>query len=207
MSEIGGKIRSLREDRGLSRKAFGERTGVPEAKVQAVEIGKQRADHEFLMSIVRVLGVDANWLLSEQLGFAEPDKPGFGTVRAGRDWAPIDRSEAGDRDWFGVSRGFLAEQGVSEDDLLIVTVVGNSMEPKLSDGNQVLVNCAECELKDGLVFVLRFGDEMNVKQVQMLPQAHVQLVSANAEYPPILVDLNDTDMVVIGRVMAAMQVL
>ena len=105
--------------------------------------------------------------------------------------------------WLAVSQAFLADHGVRGEDLLIVPVEGTSMEPRLSSGDDVLVNCAERELKDGQVYVVRLGDEMLVKHVQRLPQAHVQLVSANAGFPPILVDLNDTDMVVIGRVMMA----
>ena len=74
MSGIGEKIRAVREARGLSRKAFAVRTGVSEAKVQAVEIGKQRADHEFLTSIVRNLGVDCQLAV-------------FGTEWVFREWA------------------------------------------------------------------------------------------------------------------------
>ena len=203
MSGIGEKIRALREARGLSRKAFGAQTGVPEAKVQAIEIGKQRADHEFLMGIVRVMEVDANWLLSDQAGFAEPGDgpPGLEPTA---EWLGVDEFDPQGKGWLGVSRRFLDDKAVAESDLLIVPVVGKAMEPRLSDGDQVLVNCAERELKDGQIFVLRFSDDLIVKQIQVLPQAHIQLVSANAEYPPILVDLNDSDMAVIGRVMGAL---
>jgi transcriptional regulator with XRE-family HTH domain len=208
MSGIGEKIRAAREAKGLSRKAFGARTGVPEAKVQAVEIGKQRADHEFLMSIVRNIGVDANWLLSEPSGFGEGEAETARIAPAsGGDWVHVDESDLEAKGWLGLSQQFLVEHKIEPKDLLFVSVVGSGMEPRLADGDQVLVNCAETELKDGQTFVVRFADDLIVKQVQVLPQAHVQLVSANADFPPILVDLNDTDMAVIGRVVMAVQLL
>ena len=72
MPEIGEKIRAIREQKSLSRRAFGDLLGTSEAKIQAVEIGKQRVDHVLLGNITRVLGLDANWLLSETTTITPP---------------------------------------------------------------------------------------------------------------------------------------
>jgi transcriptional regulator with XRE-family HTH domain len=64
MHDIGKKIRTVREGKGLSRKAFGDLVGVSEPKVQAIEIGKQRVDHETLYNIAKLAEIDVNWLLS-----------------------------------------------------------------------------------------------------------------------------------------------
>lgn len=64
MLDIGAKIRTSREQKGLSRKAFGDLVGISEAKVQAIEIGKQRVDHETLANIVQAMELDIAWLLS-----------------------------------------------------------------------------------------------------------------------------------------------
>lgn len=64
MHDIGVKIRAAREQKGLSRKAFGDLVGISEPKVQAIEIGKQRVDHETLYNIAKSAQVDVLWLLS-----------------------------------------------------------------------------------------------------------------------------------------------
>lgn len=64
MPEIGEKIEQSRKQMGLSRRAFGELVGISETKVQAIEIGKQRVDHETLGNIARNAEIDALWLLS-----------------------------------------------------------------------------------------------------------------------------------------------
>jgi len=63
MIDIGTKIRAAREERGLSRRAFGDLAGISEAKVQAIEIGKQRVDHDTLHRIVTTMNIDVTWLL------------------------------------------------------------------------------------------------------------------------------------------------
>ena len=62
MSEFQQKISQIREDMGLSRRAFGEILGVAEAKIQKIEVGAQRADHEFLSILSEKVDVDLNWL-------------------------------------------------------------------------------------------------------------------------------------------------
>ncbi|MCF6432938.1 helix-turn-helix transcriptional regulator [Leisingera sp. MMG026] len=64
MHDIGVKIRTARERKGLSRKAFGDLVGISEPKVQAIEIGKQRVDHETLYNIAKLAQLDVLWLLS-----------------------------------------------------------------------------------------------------------------------------------------------
>ncbi|MGH1416857.1 MAG: helix-turn-helix domain-containing protein [Pelagimonas sp.] len=64
MPEIGAKILEARKRKGLSRRAFGELVGISEPKVQAIEIGKQRVDHETLYNISKNAQIDVLWLLS-----------------------------------------------------------------------------------------------------------------------------------------------
>ncbi|MCT4554672.1 MAG: helix-turn-helix domain-containing protein [Pelagimonas sp.] len=64
MTDLKEKIRHVRSELSLSRKALGEKTHVPEGKVQKIETGVQRADHDFLAAFIRETGADANWLLN-----------------------------------------------------------------------------------------------------------------------------------------------
>jgi transcriptional regulator with XRE-family HTH domain len=64
MHDIGEKIRAAREGKGLSRRAFADLVGISEPKVQAIETGKQRIDHETLYNIAKSANLDVRWLLS-----------------------------------------------------------------------------------------------------------------------------------------------
>lgn len=66
MADFKGKIRHVRETLRLSRRELGELISVPEGKIQKIEMGTQRADHEFLSSISKQTGADINWLLDDE---------------------------------------------------------------------------------------------------------------------------------------------
>ncbi|QBR36062.1 XRE family transcriptional regulator [Leisingera sp. NJS201] len=66
MTDFKEKIRHVRDVLQLSRRAMGELLDIPEGKVQKIEIGGQRADHEFLSRLLEETEVDLNWLLDNR---------------------------------------------------------------------------------------------------------------------------------------------
>lgn len=200
-------------DRGVSRRELAAEIGVGESKIQSVESGHQRADHEFIGKILRRFELDANWLMNDDLGMGDiavhssefvPIAQYDIRVSAGSGAAVVDEERIGEyafkRDWIR-ARGFRADQ------LRVVLVTGDSMMPALQDGDLVLIDHGQAEFIDGRTFVVRFDDQLFVKKVQKLPQQTLLLISANPEYPPIALDLSGdlANISVIGRVVASMQ--
>ena len=66
MTDFKVKIRHVREALRLSRRELGEMLSVTEGKIQKIEMGTQRADHEFLSNISKQTGADINWLLDDE---------------------------------------------------------------------------------------------------------------------------------------------
>ncbi len=69
--------------------------------------------------------------------------------------------------------------------LSIIGVRGDSMEPTLSDGDDVLVDLDDNQsrLRDG-IYVLRMDDSLNVKRIAIEPQGRkISVVSDNSSYP------------------------
>jgi phage repressor protein C with HTH and peptisase S24 domain len=217
MLTIGNKIRLLRERANQSRQVFGQLIGVPEAKVQAIEIGKQRVDHETLANIVTILGIDANYLLRSDASLDEilPDAPinepdyiqipKFTVSASAGNGATNDTEDAAGH--YAFSRRWIKRRGLSSDSLAVITVTGDSMEPKLRDNDLILVNRDEISVRDGKPYVVRIGGELLVKYVQRLGENQVTLLSANTFYPPRTIDLPEGDtgtIQIIGRVVASM---
>jgi len=103
-------------------------------------------------------------------------------------------------------RDWLVKRRLSPANLVIVDVHGDSMEPYLKDDDLVLVDRSQIGINSGKTYVLRMGDHLLVKNLQLLPHGLVQVASFNAGFPPYQVDLADEslDMTVIGRVVASM---
>lgn len=218
MPDIGEKIRELRESRGLSRKAFGDQVGISEAKVQALEIGKQRVDHEALYNIADRLSVDANWLL----GLGQPTTSGGDDApdEVAAQFVPVPRysvsAQAGnggsfagdylDVTYYAFNVEWIKRRGLDRHMLNVIEVRGDSMEPKLAAGDLILIDRAQSSPSDGSTYVIRLGDELVVKSIQRLGRDKIALISANTFYPPREVDLpgNVADFQIIGRVVASM---
>lgn len=100
-------------------------------------------------------------------------------------------------DSFRFSRRWLAEQGLEKAKLSSITVEGDSMEPVLNDGDEILVDLAEQPYRDG-IHVVRLGDTLMVKRVASAGGGRFALLSQNLAYPPVSVEAEDIE--IIGRV-------
>lgn len=102
------------------------------------------------------------------------------------------------------SRAWLAKRGLNPANCRVITVRGDSMEGKLSDGDKVLVDTNEIRPKSGRAYVLLQGDELLVKYCQLLPTGQLRVSSENPHYPTYDIDLARTDNVtIVGRVAAS----
>lgn len=100
-------------------------------------------------------------------------------------------------DTFRFSRRWLTEQGLDGSQLSAITVAGDSMEPVLNDGDEILVDCSPRPFRDG-IHVVRLGDTLLVKRVAQAGAGRLALLSQNLAYPPI--EVTAADVEIIGRV-------
>ncbi len=153
-------------------------------------------------------------ILAEFLGVAEsklggPQENSYAR-REQKDWVEVPRLDIGASagpgalgaeekvfDAFRFSRRWLAEQGLDGKSLSAIRVVGDSMEPLLREGDEVLVDCRQQPFRDG-VHVVRLDELLLVKRVASKGGGRYSLLSQNLAYPPI--DVGAEDFEVIGRV-------
>lgn len=87
---------------------------------------------------------------------------------------------------FGFDEGWLRKLTPSKaSSLSIIHVHGDSMEPTLHDGDEVMVDLGDGQsrLRDG-IYVLRMDDALNVKRVAIEPQGRrISVLSDNPAYP------------------------
>lgn len=100
-------------------------------------------------------------------------------------------------DTFRFSRRWLTEQGLDGAQLSAITVAGDSMEPLLNDGDEILVDCSARPFRDG-IHVVRLGDTLLVKRVAQAGAGRLALLSQNLAYP--LVEVAADEVTIIGRV-------
>lgn len=145
-----------------------------------------------------------------ELGAPEEFSLATSSERGGSEWVAVPRLELGvsagpgamaegEREIgaFRFSRSWLREQGFAPGMLSAVCVNGDSMEPTLRDGDEILVDRAPAPLRDG-IHVVRIGDALMVKRVDASLPDRLTLISDNRSYSPV--EVASEDAVIIGRV-------
>lgn len=98
---------------------------------------------------------------------------------------------------FGVTPQWLREQGLEPAMLSAIAVAGDSMEPTLRDGDEILVDRTPRTPRDG-IHVVRVDGALLVKRLETGRPGLVVLRSDNRAYDPI--ELAPPEIEVIGRV-------
>lgn len=100
------------------------------------------------------------------------------------------------REWISV------ELHAGGDDLALVEVAGDSMEPTLSPGDVIMVDRRESRVWTDAMYLLRVDDAVMVKRLQMLPGGKLKIISDNPGYESYVLDTKDggVGLEVYGRV-------
>lgn len=87
-------------------------------------------------------------------------------------------------DHLAFSKRWLAQNGISAGDSVLINVRGDSMEPSLYDGDLVMIDLRKTHLRSGHIYTLRDGDALRIKRVEVIPGTALILRSDNPKHPP-----------------------
>ncbi|MFM9935764.1 MAG: helix-turn-helix transcriptional regulator [Novosphingobium sp.] len=147
------------------------------------------------------------------VGLASGAGAGAGSAPIARsplDWADIPRlplgasagpgtfaSDAAPTDRLRFSGRWLRQQGLDPVMLSVIEVEGDSMDPTLRDGDEILVDRTVRPLRAGL-HVIRLDDVLLVKRLEPGPAGMLRAISDNPAYPRIERPMRD--VAIVGRV-------
>ena len=174
------KLKQLREQKGLSQKQFAMQIGVAQSTVGMWENGKNKPEYDTLLRIADFFGVGIDYLSGKnifprsQSGDGGVKIPILGEVAAGlpieaiedvEDYEEIPRKMAAQGEFFGLQ------------------IRGNSMEPRIWEGDIVIVR-KQSDISSGDVAVVLIREnEVTCKKILKHTNG-VSLISYNAAYPP-----------------------
>lgn len=201
------RLLDLSQARGVSLAALSELLGRnPSYLQQFIRKGSPRKlEEQDRATLARFLGVD-----EEELRETQDNSYVKAPRRDGGEWVAVPRLDLGAAagagrvpggeaafDTFRFSRRWLAEQGLECAQLSAIRVEGDSMEPLLNDGDEILVDCSPRPFRDG-IHVVRVGETLMVKRIASAGPGRVALLSQNLAYPPVEVAAEEVE--IIGRV-------
>jgi phage repressor protein C with HTH and peptisase S24 domain len=202
------RLLELSQARGVSLAALSELLGRnPSYLQQFIRKGSPRKlEEQDRATLARFLGVSEGELReAQENSYVEPPRR-----RCEAEWVEVPRLDLGAAagsgrvpgaeaafDAFRFSRRWLEEQGLARAQISAIRVEGDSMEPLLNDGDEILVDRAPRPFRDG-IHVVRLGDTLMVKRVASAGPGRVALLSQNLAYPPVEVAAEEIE--IIGRV-------
>lgn len=91
--------------------------------------------------------------------------------------------------------------GVTQKDLALISVKGDSMEPVLSNEDLILVDMRKNRVEDNAIYVLQLNDALLVKRIQHKLDGSLHVMSDNPRYQAEIVSADRAaDLNVLGRV-------
>ena len=150
------RLKQLRKEMGLSQKSLSEHLGVTQQAVGKWETGRSSPDPATLARLAELLETSADYLLgiSEQpaepaapsLPYGESPIPVIGTVRSGYGSLAFEED-------YGVEYACVKDP----ESYFYLVVKGDSMEPRIQDGDLALVH-RQPTLENGDLGVMVFGE-------------------------------------------------
>ena len=203
---VGEKIKQCRKAKGWSQEELAKRIGTQREAIHKYEHGiVTNIPLSKVQEMAKLFGVSAAWLT----GWDE---------RFGLDAYPVDelvplQIAASVRAGFGGMAEIDYEdeleylpksmlKGYPKEELLVVRVVGDSMYPKICDGDKVLVHLQTSVDSGTIAVVVYNGEEATIKTVRYVyGEDWMELIPANPEFKPKRVEGRDLKQChVVGKV-------
>lgn len=194
-------LRALRQKRDMTQAEVARELFISQAAYSKYEVGTSSPNPETLARLADVLGVSVDYLVGngagpKRLGYVRI--PVLSRVAAGIPidaiediidediigWEDISAAAAGDGEYFGLQ------------------IKGHSMEPKISDGDIVIVRRQPDVESGDIAVVLVNGDDATVKKVKKSSQG-VTLIPSNPAYDPMYytnAEIESLPVQILGRV-------
>ncbi len=190
------RIRELRKQKGITAKKLGEAVNVAESTISLYENGRRSPDYDTLARIADFFGVSVDYILGREDEGTTSDPTWInvlGRVAAG---IPIEAIEE------VIDREQITEAMARNGSYIGLQIHGSSMEPRMREGDVVIVRLQDdCDSGDTVIALVN-GDEATCKILQKTHEG-ISLLSTNPAYPPMFFsnrEIEEKPVRIIGKV-------
>lgn len=186
--EIGKRIKQARDSKSLSQEELGSQLGLNKSTIQRYESGQvQRIKLPILENMAKILGVNPSWLvlksndpipIKSNISGAISDRiyqvPVFETVSAGFGAYAVNEIV----DYIPVT----IRNPADVEDTIAIKVSGDSMYPKIEDGDIIVVR-RQTSVDSGNIGVVLLDNEEGLVKRIVYGSTWIELQSINEDYP------------------------
>lgn len=173
------RIRQTRKEHKITMKDLGEIIGVAESTISMYETGNREPDLRTLSQIADYFQVSVDYLLGRDEKSPSERKGKwinvYGSIAAG---IPIEAIED------IVDQEEISEEMASHGEYIALKVKGDSMEPKISDGDTVIIKIQDTLETGEIGAVYVNGNDVTLKRVRFEDNG-IWLIGNNPSFQPI----------------------
>ena len=211
MNDLGKRIRQRRIELGLTQEELAKRVGyTSRSSVNKIEIGRNLLTQPKIITFANALQTTPAYLMgwndTEQFSYGANNIypidniisfEVLGSVRAGYDGI-INEISTGET----IDLPLSMISGGHKDEYFVLQVTGNSMFPRLLDGDKILCKRTNSVDSGSLAVIIYNGDDATVKKVNFVSgEDWLELVPFNPEYETRRIEGRDLEQCrVIGKV-------
>lgn len=182
MNSFGAKLKNCRKDMSLSQRELGQKIGVAESTISLYESNKRFPDAETLQKISSLFNVSLDYLLGNvsRKKLVTPTGRGVRIPVLGRVVAgiPIDAIEE------IIDYEEIPKEMADTGEFFALKVKGASMEPRILDGDVVIVRKQEDVESGDIAIVLINGNDATVKRVKKQKDGITLIANNISVYEP-----------------------
>lgn len=172
-------IKDLRKKEKYTQAELAAKLSVNQTTVSCWETGKATPPPEMLMTLAQFFGVTVDYLMGNAPAKPEKKKgvqiPVLGEVRAGYPMEAVENI---------IDYEEIDEETARRGEFFALRIKGDSMEPKFSEGDVVIVRKQQTADSGDIVVALVNGDSATIKKLKR-HQNGITLVPSNAAYEPM----------------------
>ena len=199
---IGDRVRLAREKKELDQAALAAKIDVVTRTLQRWEKGEQIPDGISITRIARATNVQANWILTGEGEMYPPTRPAniYPLPSVARknvrlvDLPLISQVPAGKLGTIfhpDYVDDYVTIDDVKDPQAFALRVKGNSMSPRIEDGDTVIVS-PKLEVHSGDICVVRVSGEDTLKRIKFEGN-YIHLIPLNTEFEPMTVKKRDVN--------------
>lgn len=192
------RLKMLRKEHDITQEELANSIGVSRSAVSMWEIAASQPDNDLLLKISQVLNVSIDYLLgrTDDMYYSESDPTWInvlGRVAAG---IPIEAIEE------VIDREQITEEMARNGKYIALQIHGASMEPRMKEGDVVIVRLQDdCDSGDTVIAMIN-GDDATCKIIKKMPEG-IMLISTNPSYDPMFYsnsDIEELPVRILGKV-------
>lgn len=221
MTVLADRMKEALNEAGLNQAELARLVGCTRATVNDWTSGRTESLRgPNLMKAAQALGVEPDWLGTGKgpkrrrdvgrpiIAYDHPDElpPGqfemipLLDVRVSAGAGVWTEDRANTRYSLAFLNGWLRRNGYRPEDLKLLEVRGDSMEPRIYDGDIVLIDISDTTPRSGRVYAIVYQDWVYLKRLIVRMDGTVEVRSDNPNYPPEMVPRDDQDRLrIVGR--------